>query len=73
MLIRLLREEECVELKFSGHHHQDFDDGGAKEFYSQRLDINHNFSDNLRMLVFGYAVQQDFEFITIIINRKQSE
>ncbi|MEM1358453.1 MAG: TonB-dependent receptor, partial [Bacteroidota bacterium] len=36
------------------------DDGGAKEFYSQRLDINHNFSDNLRMLVFGYAVQQDF-------------
>jgi len=36
------------------------DDGGAKEFYSQRLDINHNFSDNLRLLVFGYAVQQDF-------------
>jgi len=35
-------------------------DGGAKEFYSQRIDINHNFSDNLRMLVFGYAVQQDF-------------
>ncbi|MEM1321277.1 MAG: TonB-dependent receptor [Bacteroidota bacterium] len=36
------------------------DDGGAKTFYSQRLDLNHNFSDNLRMLVFGYAVQQDF-------------
>jgi len=36
------------------------DDGGAKEFYSQRLDINHNFNDNLRLLVFGYAVQQDF-------------
>lgn len=35
-------------------------DGGAKKFYSQRVDINHNFSDNLRMLVFGYAVQQDF-------------
>ncbi|MEO1626254.1 MAG: TonB-dependent receptor, partial [Bacteroidota bacterium] len=35
-------------------------DGGAKSFYSQRLDINHNFSDDLRMLVFGYAVQQDF-------------
>ncbi|MEM9919902.1 MAG: TonB-dependent receptor [Bacteroidota bacterium] len=35
-------------------------DGGAKEFYSQRLDINHSFSDNLRMLIFGYAVQQDF-------------
>ena len=36
------------------------DDGGAKDFYSQRIDINHSFSDNLRMLVFGYAVQQDF-------------
>ncbi|MEL6865799.1 MAG: TonB-dependent receptor [Bacteroidota bacterium] len=36
------------------------DDGGAKEFYSQRIDINHSFSDELRMLVFGYAVQQDF-------------
>lgn len=35
-------------------------DGGTKSFYSQRLDINHNFSDDLRMLVFGYAVQQDF-------------
>ncbi|MEO1410141.1 MAG: TonB-dependent receptor [Bacteroidota bacterium] len=35
-------------------------DGGAKEFYSQRIDLNHNFSDSLRMLVFGYAVQQDF-------------
>ncbi|MEM6965010.1 MAG: TonB-dependent receptor [Bacteroidota bacterium] len=36
------------------------DDGGAKEFYSQRVDINHNFNNNLRLLVFGYAVQQDF-------------
>lgn len=35
-------------------------DGGAKEFYSQRLDLNHTFNDNLRLLVFGYAVQQDF-------------
>lgn len=35
-------------------------DGGSKEFYSQRIDINHNFKENLRMLVFGYAVQQDF-------------
>jgi len=35
-------------------------DGGEKEFYSQRIDINHTFNENLRMLVFGYAVQQDF-------------
>jgi outer membrane receptor protein involved in Fe transport len=35
-------------------------DGGNKEFYSQRIDFNHNFTNNLRMLVFGYAVQQDF-------------
>ncbi len=35
-------------------------DGGAKQFYSQRVDVNHNFSDSLRLLVFGYAVQQDF-------------
>ncbi|MBU2997963.1 TonB-dependent receptor [Cellulophaga baltica] len=35
-------------------------DGGNKEFYAQRIDFNHNFNDNLRMLVFGYAVQQDF-------------
>lgn len=36
------------------------DDGGEKQFYSQRLDINHTINDNLRLLVFGYAVQQDF-------------
>ncbi len=35
-------------------------DGGAKQFYSQRVDVNHNISDSLRLLVFGYAVQQDF-------------
>ncbi len=35
-------------------------DGGAKQFYSQKLDINHSFNDSLRLLVFGYAVQQDF-------------
>ncbi len=35
-------------------------DGGEKQFYSQRLSLNHSFSDNLRLLLFGYAVQQDF-------------
>lgn len=35
-------------------------DGGNKQFYTQRLDLNHSFSDNLRLLVFGYAVQQEF-------------
>ncbi|MGB6037221.1 MAG: TonB-dependent receptor [Cryomorphaceae bacterium] len=35
-------------------------DGGAKQFYSQKLDINHTFNENLRLLVFGYAVQQEF-------------
>lgn len=35
-------------------------DGGAKQFYSQRVDINHNITDSMRLLVFGYAVQQDF-------------
>ncbi|MEM6397469.1 MAG: TonB-dependent receptor [Bacteroidota bacterium] len=35
-------------------------DGGEKQFYSQKLDINHTFNDNLRLLVFGYAVQQEF-------------
>ena len=35
-------------------------DGGEKQFYSQRVDVNHNISDSLRLLVFGYAVQQDF-------------
>jgi len=35
-------------------------DGGSKQFYSQKLDLNHTFNDNLRLLVFGYAVQQEF-------------
>ena len=35
-------------------------DGGGKQFYSQKLDINHTFNENLRLLVFGYAVQQEF-------------
>lgn len=35
-------------------------DGGAKQFYSQKLDVNHTFNDSLRLLVFGYAVQQEF-------------
>jgi outer membrane cobalamin receptor len=35
-------------------------DGGNKAFYTQRLDLNHSFNDNLRLLVFGYALQQEF-------------
>ena len=36
-------------------------DGGGKNFASERIDINHSFNDNLRLLVFGYAVQQNYQ------------
>lgn len=36
-------------------------DGGSKNFASERVDINHSFSNNLRLLVFGYAVQQNYQ------------
>lgn len=36
------------------------DDGGAKTFYAERIGVNHSFSDQLRLVTFGYAVQQDF-------------
>lgn len=36
-------------------------DGGRKNFASERIDINHSFKDNLRLLVFGYAVQQNYQ------------
>lgn len=36
-------------------------DGGSKNFASERIDINHSFNENLRLLVFGYAVQQDYQ------------
>ncbi len=36
------------------------DDGGAKTFYAERVGVNHSFSDRLRLLTYGYAVQQDF-------------
>ena len=35
-------------------------DGGDKQFYSQKIDINHNFNEDLRLLLFSYAVQQNF-------------
>lgn len=35
-------------------------DGGRKTFLSERIDFNHKFSDDLKLLVFGYAVQQDY-------------
>ncbi len=36
-------------------------DGGSKNFASERVDVNHSFNENLRLLVFGYAVQQDYQ------------
>lgn len=35
-------------------------DGGNKLFASERIDVNHTFNDNLRLLVYGYSVQQNF-------------
>lgn len=36
------------------------DDGGDKVFASERLDFSHTFGDNLRLLLYGYSVQQSF-------------
>jgi len=36
------------------------DDGGEKEFYSQRLDFGYNFAENIKFLYWIYATQQDF-------------
>src|SRR5699024_11763585 len=33
---------------------------GNKDSASERIDVNHTFSENLRLLIFGYSVQQDF-------------
>ncbi|SHG47778.1 Outer membrane receptor proteins, mostly Fe transport [Salegentibacter echinorum] len=35
-------------------------DGGKKTFISERLDVNHTLNENLRLLVYGYSVQQNF-------------
>ena len=35
-------------------------DGGRRTFYAERLGVNRTLSENLRLLAFGYAVQQDF-------------
>lgn len=35
-------------------------DGGAKTYFSERLDLNHKISENIKLLLFGYALQQDF-------------
>ena len=35
-------------------------DGGSKLFFAERLDYNRTLSDNLRLLLFGYATQQEF-------------
>lgn len=50
------------------------DDGGDKIFASERLDFNHSFSDNLRLLLYGYSVQQSFtRFATFAGYGPQSE
>lgn len=36
------------------------DDGGEKQYYAERVDINHTISDNLKLLAFLYSTQQDF-------------
>ena len=35
-------------------------DGGGKSFFAERIGVNHSFSDRLRLVTHGYAVQQDF-------------
>lgn len=35
-------------------------DGGKKSFVSERIDINHTINEDLRLLVYGYSVQQSF-------------
>ncbi len=35
-------------------------DGGSKLFSSQRFDLNHTFNDDLRLLLYGYRVEQNF-------------
>ncbi|MDO4762839.1 MAG: TonB-dependent receptor [Flavobacteriaceae bacterium] len=35
-------------------------DGGRKTFLSERIDFRHKLSDNIKLLAFGYALQQDF-------------
>ena len=35
-------------------------DGGEKNFASERVDVNHTINDNLRLLIFGYSTQQNF-------------
>ncbi|MBS9774764.1 MAG: TonB-dependent receptor [Tenacibaculum sp.] len=35
-------------------------DGGGKNFFSERIDYSYKINDNVTLLLFGYAVQQDF-------------
>lgn len=35
-------------------------DGGNKNFFSERIDYSNKINDNVTLLLFGYAVQQDF-------------
>ncbi|MDO4762832.1 MAG: TonB-dependent receptor [Flavobacteriaceae bacterium] len=35
-------------------------DGGRKSFLSERIDFSHKITEDIKLLVFGYALQQDF-------------
>lgn len=41
-------------------HHTYENDGGSKLFLSERVDYSYNVTNNIKLLVFGYALQQNF-------------
>lgn len=54
-------KEQYLDKKLRRYPHSTAEnDGGRKTFLSERIDFNHKISDNVKLLVFGYAVQQDF-------------
>lgn len=56
-----LPKEQYENKKLRNHPHPTAEnDGGNKSFLSERIDFNHKISDNIKLLVFGYAVQQEF-------------
>lgn len=54
-------KEQYLDKKLRRYPHSTAEnDGGRKTFLSERIDFNHKISDSVKLLVFGYAVQQDF-------------
>lgn len=54
-------KEQYLDKKMRRYPHETAEnDGGKKTFLSERIDFSHNISDNVKLLVFGYGVQQDF-------------